>query len=440
MVLFLSGILSVLTTVLSIRWLGLVTVKNKNVWLKTIIIEIITTGLAVLLGNINEVLISFSILFLIIPLIVIFKMERNSLSRICSSVIIVIAIIFLLDMLIYPLVMYFFESIGMSNLFIEKSIIPRTISDLFILIASIIICKIINKISSKVKLFLKENNIKISSSAMIIFVVLVIVTILLMKYTLGNEEVNKSLMVLSILIGLTYLSLIVLIIFLIYKGLKKTLENKEKQREVNDIVEYASRLEDINKGMRKFRYDYINILSNLLGYIENNEINKLEKVLKNKITDLTSEINKKNSSLELLYNIKNKQIKTIMISKVLMAQELGIDVIIEIPEEIENVNMDMLDFCNCLRIILDFAIEKSRDADKSEIRIGFIKKENETIILIVSFIADNIPPIHKVFEDGLIEDGQVGLSSLRDITLKYPKAFLDTKIEGGVFSQILELD
>lgn len=145
--LFLNGMFTVLNTVLSIKELGLINMKDNNSWIKLIIIELISTGLAVVLGNFNHIFINISILFLIVPLIVILKMEKNSILRIISSIIIVIAIIFILDLLIYPMGLYFEELLGIA----EDSVVIRTIADIIILSLSYFINKFINKASKKIK-------------------------------------------------------------------------------------------------------------------------------------------------------------------------------------------------------------------------------------------------------------------------------------------------
>jgi two-component system sensor histidine kinase AgrC len=430
---------TVLTTVLSIKELGLVNMKGKNSWLKMIIIELISTGLVVVLSNFNKIFSSISMLFLIVPLILILKIEKNSILRIISSIIIVIVIMFIIDMLIYPMGLYFEELLGIA----ENSVVIRTIADMIILILSYFINKFINKATKKIKGLIKEYSVKVSPSAMIILVILFITIISLMKYTFNMYSVNNELMLFSILVGFTYLALLTLVVFLVYKGLNRTLVNRQKKREIKDIIEYASRLEDVSGDMRKFKNDYINILNGMLGYIDNNDIKGLQKALKEKVISMSSELDRSNSNIELLYKIKIKEIKAIMISKVLKAQEIGIDVSIDMNEEINNISMETIDYCKCLSLILDNAIYGSRHSEKGSIKIGFVNSEKVIALIVSNSVKEDSAPVYKLYEKGFPESNDrngTSLSELRDITIKYPNVYLDTKIEGGVLSQILEVE
>lgn len=438
MELFLNGLITMLSFVISIKELGLVKLKKKNYWFKIILVEVVLIVLAVFLGSIDQIFIDFSLLFLIIPLLIILKIQDNSLIRIIISCIIAIAIMVILDMLIYPTITYITEYTGVINQFI----INRSISDILILFLCYFISKFINKFTDKIKTTLKQNNIQINIFVMIFSIVFIIFTIGLVKYEFDGNSTSFDMMVISVLLAISYVVLIALIMFLVYRGFKKNLQNEQKQREISDVIEYAEKLEEVSNGMREYRYDYIRFLSNLLEDIENNNVEELDNCLREKITKLSNEINQNNSNIELIYNIKNKEIKAVMISKVLMAQELGIGVFIEIPDEISKVNIETMDFCNCIKIIMDFAIESCK-ISSNDIQIGLMNRKAGHTTFIITFKEENYDSIHKIFTEQCFVDGQddiKGLSKLREITINYPNVYLDSKLEGGVFSLILELE
>jgi len=436
---FIDSIFTTFIFSILLKELGIVTMDKHGSWLKMSIVVISLTGVAIMLMNVDRIFLSLTIFCLLVPVIFFLIRARNSVQRTIISVIIVFVTMFILNMLTYPIAVYINEFLGIT----EGSLFKKLISDLLMLIIGYILIKFIKTLVKKLRHLLKENSIKFSPPGMIILVILLVLIIFLMKYTFSRYEQNQELMLFSILIAITYLAFISVVVFLLYKSLKKALVNKEKQREIKDIVEYTSKLEGVNRDMRKFRYEYINILTNILESIDDTDIKELETKLKDKISNLTNELKEKNTSIELLYNIKIQEIKAIMISKVLKAQEIGVDVSMEIHEEIESIPMEIQDFSTCLNILLDNAIEVSSLCKGGTIKIGFMRKEKIITLIVASSVMEETSPVYKMFEEGFFADENksgIGLAELRKVTLKYPSAYLETKIEGGVLSQVLELE
>ena len=439
MELFLGGIFSAFILVVFLRELGIVTMDSNESWFKMIIVIFFLTGIDALLCEVNRIFVSLSSFFLLIPILFFLIRAKNSIPRTIISVIIAFASMVVLDMLVYPSVLY----LGQVNGITEDSIVPRLITNSILLIIGYLLSKFIRKGSKKIRQLVKENSIKVSTPGIIILFILLSIIIFLIKYSFSKYITDQKLMFFSITIAITYIVFISLVLVLLYKALKHSLVNKEKQRQVKDLSEYTSKIEGVNRDMRKFRYKYINILSEILESIEDNNIEGIETRLKGKISNLTNELNEKNTSIELLYNIKIQEIKAIMISKVLKAQEIGADVSVEIHDEIENIPMEIQDFSRCLNIILDNAIEVSGLSKGGTIKIGFIRKEKSITLIVVSSVMEETSTVYKMFEEGFFADENksgIGLAELRKVTLKYPSAYLETKIEAGVLSQVLELE
>lgn len=439
MELFLGGIFTAFIIIAFIRELGIVTMESNESWLKLIIVVFFLTGINVLLCEVNNIFMSLSILFLLIPILFFLIRAKNSVLRTILSIIIAFASMFVLDMLIFPSVKFLFETYG----FYTDSIMTRFITNSILLIIGYFLSKFIRKSSKKMRKLIKENSIKISTPGVIVLFILLLIIIVLMKYTFSVLIKDQKLMLFSIIIAITYIAFLSLVLILLYKALKNSLINKEKQRKVNELSEYTTKIEMVNRDMRKFRYGYINILANLIESLDDNDIAGLEIKLKDKIMDLTNELKEKNTSIELLYNIKIEDVKAIMISKILKAQEIGTEVSVEIHDEIDNIPMDIKDFSKCLNILLDNAIEISSLCKGGTIKIGFIRKEKSITLVVVSSVMEETSTVYKMFEESFFADKNksgIGLAELRKVTLKYPSVYVETKIEGGVLSQILELE
>ncbi|MBW9159445.1 sensor histidine kinase [Clostridium tagluense] len=219
---------------------------------------------------------------------------------------------------------------------------------------------------------------------------------------------------------------------------KKEEKFKYKQIQLDNLEQYTNNLENLYMDMRKFRHDYINIISSMAAFIEEKDIKGLEEHFNKNIYPLNNEMNKNNYKLGLLKNIKLPQIKGLISGKVIHAQELGIDIIIDIVEPITIIKMDIIDLSRCLGIILDNAIESALESEKKVIDIALINKINSVILVVANTFSGDIPALSKLFKDGFSTKGEnrgLGLSNCKDMIGKYKNISLDTSITDVQFIQ-----
>ena len=237
---------------------------------------------------------------------------------------------------------------------------------------------------------------------------------------------------------LTYELLMLIIVGILIFILKKDQSFKIKEIQMNNLKEYTDNLEHLYMDMRKFRHDYINIISSMAGFIESKDIEGLEKHFNEHIYPLNKKMNRNNYKLGLLKNILMPEIKGLLSAKIIRAQELGIDVILEIVEPIDKIDMDIIDLSRCLGILLDNAIEASLSSEKKRLNIAFIKKNSSILIIISNTFKGVIPPLSKIFKTGFSTKGKnrgLGLSNLSEIMNNYSNTTLDTSISDDRFIQ-----
>lgn len=235
-----------------------------------------------------------------------------------------------------------------------------------------------------------------------------------------------------------YGSIMVIICSSLFFISKKEEKFKYKQIQLDNLEQYTNNLENLYMDMRKFRHDYINIISSMAAFIEEKDIKGLEEHFNKNIYPLNNEMNKNNYKLGLLKNIKLPQIKGLISGKVIHAQELGIDIIIDIVEPITIIKMDIIDLSRCLGIILDNAIESALESEKKVIDIALINKINSVILVVANTFKGDIPALSKLFKDGFSTKGKnrgLGLSNCKDIIGKYKNISLDTSITDVQFIQ-----
>ncbi|CDM70374.1 putative membrane protein [Clostridium bornimense] len=312
------------------------------------------------------------------------------------------------------------------------------------IITSLLILILAYSISKLLSIIIKKYGSLITEYSKSKYSILIYVMVIL---TLGVFYININW---NISDDATYLAQINGILFLIYGALmiiitaillfilKKDQNFKIKEMQMNNLQEYTYNLECLYMDMRKFRHDYINIISSMADFIESKDIEGLAKHFTEHIYPLNTEMNKNNYKLGLLKNILMPEIKGLLSAKIIRAQELGVDVILEIVEPIDKINLDIIDLNRCLGIILDNAIEATLPSEEKKLHIAFIKKNSSIFIVVSNTFEGKIPPLSKIFKAGFSTKGKnrgLGLSNLKDIMNKYSNATLDTYIEDNRFTQ-----
>lgn len=293
---------------------------------------------------------------------------------------------------------------------------------------------LINRIK---KSYLYTNKIYIS----IISIFLVITFFILFIFT-RNEDLDFQTFRLYtyLYVGIVLVILIILII-LSYTVLRE-MKYKRNLDEIETYYEYTLRIETINNEMRKFRHDYVNILSTLSEFIREDDMQGLKKYFNEQIVPLKDNMKTRSIKLNGIENLKVREIKGLITTKFLQAQEKEIPISIEVPDEIDNINMNTIELSRITGIILDNAIEASEALEDPLIRIAFIDNEESVTFIVMNKCSDNTPKIHELFEEGFSTKGDnrgLGLSTLKELTDENENVLLDTVIENGYFVQKVEI-
>ncbi|MDS0527508.1 GHKL domain-containing protein [Clostridium sp. SHJSY1] len=431
---FISAFIGYIAMMLSIKELKLVSPFDKKMWFKIFAIGLLCCGISLMYREISTILLLLSILIILV-------WGKNGIINSLISETIAMFIAFLLDLLVSPL---FIKVVNNEVLFGDKEqLVVAIINSLL----AVIISKCINYVLEKMKRTLKnighiKDIIDMKKCSTIIFCIIILFIFILNIYATRGVNNKADFVYLSVIISISYFVVFGVIAIIIYKNLKNEVLADAKERQLKDVREYSENLEILYNDMRKFKHDYVNILSSMAGYIEDTDMSGLRDYFEKKIVPLGTDINEKNSRIGLLHNINIKEIKGVVLTKVLRAQELNINVYIDISEEINSINIDIVDLSRCIGILLDNAIESAINCINGEIKIGFIKKNNSIVMAIMNSIENDIPPIYKIYEKGFSTKGDnrgIGLSNLREILSKYSHITIDTIIEENEFKQILEI-
>ena len=224
--------------------------------------------------------------------------------------------------------------------------------------------------------------------------------------------------------------------------IEREINYKRKKQELDDYYKYTVQIEKINNKMRKFRHDYTNILLTMSEYLREDDLEGLKQYYHEHISPLKGEFESNTMRLNGIENLKVREIKGLITTKILQAQENNIEITVEVADEITQIDMDAIQLSRVLGIIMDNAIEASNTIEDPIIQIAFIKTDASVMIIIMNKAPEDMPKLHTLFQDGFSTKGNnrgIGLTTLKEIIDQTDNVFLDTTIENHYFIQKLEI-
>ncbi|MCE5734567.1 GHKL domain-containing protein [Staphylococcus pseudintermedius] len=224
--------------------------------------------------------------------------------------------------------------------------------------------------------------------------------------------------------------------------IEREINYKRKKQELDDYYKYTVQIEKINNKMRKFRHDYTNILLTMSEYLREDDLEGLKQYYHEHISPLKSEFESNTMRLNGIENLKVREIKGLITTKILQAQENNIEITVEVADEITQIDMDAIQLSRVLGIIMDNAIVASNTIEDPIIQIAFIKTDASVMIIIMNKAPKDMPKLHTLFQDGFSTKGNnrgIGLTTLKEIIDQTDNVFLDTTIENHYFIQKLEI-
>lgn len=394
-----------------------------------IFILIITLGTSLYVANIAEYLKLIPIV--ILASIYVYMNTRKVLYSICITIFSTIVAI-IVDYGLGGIYTYFYSSKLVDGDFGLDFIIMELVVVWFL-------SKFIGKVLSKSKIKVTD----LIFNFRFLIVLIVILTLIFVKiYTSVNYDDialhKENFLKINGLLFFILCTFVLAVTYIIFKGMGKEMEVKGKEINYELLQNYTDKLENLYGEMRAFKHDYANIISSMIGYIEEDDMEGLKRYFNKNILPLSQEIGKNNLKIALLKNIKVLEVKGLLSSKLIRAQEMGIDIDIDIKNPIEKVHMDIIDLTRVLGILLDNAIEAGEKNHNPTMKVGFIREDKALTIIISNSCQDEIPPVYKMNKKGYSTKGEnrgMGLSNLKDILGGYEYITLETIIEDGEFIQ-----
>lgn len=213
------------------------------------------------------------------------------------------------------------------------------------------------------------------------------------------------------------------------------------RREYEQLKLYTGIIEELSKDIRKHKHDFNNILLALRGFIDNNDIEGIKKYFYNSILEEQKNMNNSNTIYLQLQNISDLALKGLLTTKINNALSLNLDISLSIINSIDHIPVDTIDLCKIIGILMDNAIEASKESDEKVLSIAMMKDEDVINFIIGNTFRDR-PDMQKIYEEGFSTKGEnrgLGLNILKKIICdKYNNIIqLKTDIDGKFFIQEL---
>ncbi|MCZ0703977.1 two-component system sensor histidine kinase AgrC [Natronobacillus azotifigens] len=287
-----------------------------------------------------------------------------------------------------------------------------------------------------------SNTIPIVSQLVFIIVAWITVTIFYINLFISLRDNLYYPAMFNIMIESIYFVLMFILSVILLRNVKKENSIKQKEMEREQLFQYMQSLEHVNRDMQNFRHDYKNILLTMQGYMNENDMEGL----KHYFDECIMKVEENSLHHTYIYNqldhIKLVELKGILSSKILYAEELGVQVNIEIPNLIDQVDMNIIDLTRLVGILMDNALESSSDMEDAQVNLALLKKNDSFLLILENRVDVEFMNIEKLFQAGYSTKGKNrgrGLSNVRSIVHRYPNIMMNTRVENSYFIHEIEI-
>ena len=253
--------------------------------------------------------------------------------------------------------------------------------------------------------------------------------------------------------ALLYRELVVVIYIIIFlislnildRNLRERIQqqlSEQRELQLRNMSDYSQHIEELYNELRSFRHDYINILRSLKLGIDTHDLPAIEQIYNQVLKDSGQALNQSKYDFGRLSNIHNDALKSVLSAKFLEAQSKGIEIGLEVPQEIKPQGMELLDFITIVSILADNAMEAAVETSHPVVSFAFLEQENRQIFIVENTIKEFSIYSDNIFKKGFSTKGEnrgLGLSNVQNIISHYPNVSLRTTSHDYSFRQELEL-
>lgn len=223
----------------------------------------------------------------------------------------------------------------------------------------------------------------------------------------------------------------------VYSINKKIRQDKLSLQQINDLKIYTQQLESSQRGLRKFKHDYQNMLLSLkLSAKKSHDKELIDKLAEYSSKTLEDKVLWQFNDVD---NVKDELLKSLFISKLNRIFQNNIQYSFECRIVIENLSnkYNSFDIVRILGIVYDNAIEESLEfGDEAKIDTMIYQENCELEIEIRNRYRDTDLTIQDIKKSGFTtkknHDG-LGLANIEELSQSYNDIFINYQIKDGWF-------
>lgn len=311
---------------------------------------------------------------------------------------------------------------------------------IFFMIFFVVLIYIFSKVLDT---FINVIGISISVQLLVFTIVIMTIVVFYMNSFIPTTKDEMALVKFNLSIQIGYVLLMSLVFSFLYRTLKMNMQVERRTLEVEQFTQYMQALEEVNRDMNKFRHDYANILLTMQGYLDDDDVDGLRHYFQQYIVKTEQHTLFKQKVLGNLDNLQVVGLKGLLATKALQADEYEIAIQIEIPDVIYEIPMDMIDLSRIIGILMDNAIEASKEQVQGSIHLAVFNSSSGSVVLIIrNFIGEKSVNISQLFNERFSTKGAgrgMGLTTVKQIVQHYPNVTMNTQIDGQWFVQQLNI-
>ncbi len=227
----------------------------------------------------------------------------------------------------------------------------------------------------------------------------------------------------------------------VYSINKKIRQDKLSLQQINDLKIYTQQLESSQRGLRKFKHDYQNMLLSLkLSAKKSHDKELIDKLAEYSSKTLEDKVLWQFNDVD---NVKDELLKSLFISKLNRIFQNNIQYSFECRIVIENLSnkYNSFDIVRILGIVYDNAIEESLEfGDEAKIDTMIYQENGELEIEIRNRYRDTDLTIQDIKKSGFTtkknHDG-LGLANIEELSQPYNDIFINYQIKDGWFTFLM---
>ncbi|KHD45006.1 GHKL domain-containing protein [Streptococcus hongkongensis] len=217
---------------------------------------------------------------------------------------------------------------------------------------------------------------------------------------------------------------------------------KEQDEYIQNLESYGHHLECLYKDGKEFQVSYLKRLDKLGQAIEKDDLDHVRLVYYQIVDKANQYWDQKHYNIAKLGTVSISSVKSLLSAKIIEAEQKGLGVALEVPDNIYQSNIPELDFLLLISIFFDNAIEAAQLSKERQIAVAYFTMSNKQYFVIENSTLEKQVDISAIFEDGYSTKGTgrgIGLVSVENILKKYPLVTLATKSADYQFSHVLTI-